>query len=179
MAISDSPNLSGCDTTGLYISCSRGPPLSGGDYPQKKHGKAVYTHNGRNGCLQASHRLPCPALPVSSINRRPQKSEIRWLGIRELYQPNRKKVIYPHHLKNSINSFYPSSGKKIEGGGTNQTERLTCALRAVQAKKGKIHPREGNFIASYGLQQGKTRTNNQIADSDQEFDMYEPRSRRE
>lgn len=52
-------------------------------------------------------------------------------------------------------------------------------LRAVQAKKEEINPREGNFTACYYLQQGKTRTNNQIADIDQEFDMYEPRSRRE
>lgn len=29
------------------------------------------------------------------------------------------------------------------------------------------------------LQQGKTRTNNQVVDIDQEFEMYEPRSRRE
>lgn len=157
MAIPDSPNPSGCDTIGLYISCSRGPPLSGGDYPQKKHGKAVYTHNGGDFCLQASHRLPvlpCPALlGVFSINQRSRKSETRWPGIRELYQPNRKKVIYPHHLKNSIyHSIHPSSGKKKKGGGTNKTERLTCALCKPRSE---IIPREGNFTACYYCNKGR------------------------
>lgn len=140
MALAQSANPSGCYTTGLYISCSRGPPLSGGDYPQKKHGKAVYTHNGRNGCLQASHRLSAlPCLPVSSINRRPRKSEIRWSEIRELYQPNRKKVIYLHHLKNSINSFYPSilwQEKKEEEERTRPRDlRARCALCKPRRKR--------------------------------------------
>lgn len=142
MAIPDSPNPSGCDTIELYISSRREPHLSGGDYPQKKHGKAVYTHNGRNGCLQASHRLPCPALPVSSINRRPQKSEIRWLGIRELYQPNRKKSIYPHHLKNSINSFYPSSGKKKRRRNEPDQETYVRAARCASQEARSFLVRE-------------------------------------
>lgn len=105
------------------------------------------------------------------------------VGIWELYQPNRKKSIrytYLHHLKNSINSFYPSilwQEKKEEEERTRPEEiRARCALCKPRSE---IIPREGNFIASYGLQQGKTRTNNQIADSEQEFEMYEPRSRRE
>lgn len=91
----------------------------------------------------------------------------------KVYIPTSPQAFYKFIL-----SIHPLARKK-GGGGTNQTERLTCALRAVQAKKEEIHPREGYFTACYYLQQGKTRTNNQIADSEQEFDMYEPRSRRE
>lgn len=125
----------------------------------------------------------CPALlGVFSINRRPRKSEIRWSGIRELYPPNRKKRIrytYPHHLKHSIISFYPSSGKK-KRSRRNEPDRETYVRAARYAsQEGKDTPSRGKFHSVLLLQQGKTRTNNQIADSEQEFDMYEPRSWRE
>lgn len=89
-----------------------------------------------------------------------------------------KYKVYPHHLKHSINSIHPSSGKKKKKEKRTRPRdlRARCALGKPRSE---IIPREGNFTACYGLQQGKTRTNNQIADSEQEFDMYEPRSRRE
>lgn len=72
-AISDSPNLSGCDTTGLYISCSRGTPLSGGDYPQKNMAKRSTRTIGETfacrrliACLSVF--LPC--LSLASIEDR-------------------------------------------------------------------------------------------------------------
>lgn len=174
MALTDSANPSGCDTTRLYISSRKEPHLSGGDYPQKKHGKAVYTHNGGDFCLQASHRLP--ASPVCWLShqsktakeRNPVARDSRTISnqiVKEKYKvyiPTSPQEFY------KIHSIHPLAEKK-EGGGTNQSERLTCALRAMQAKKEEIHPREGNFTAASYLQQGKTRTNNQIADSEQDL----------
>lgn len=115
-------------------------------------------------------------LPGSSINRRPRKSEIRWSGFENYIKPNRKKryKVYIHHLKNSINhSVHPlAEGKGKEEKRTRPRDlRARCALCKPRSE---IIPREGNFTACYYLQQGKTRTNNQIADSEQEFEMYEP-----
>lgn len=89
---------------------------------------------------------------------------------------------YKVYIPTSPQEFYkfiPSilwQEKKEEERTRPRDLRARCALCKPRSE---IIPREGNFIASYGLQQGKTRTNNQIADNDHEFDMYEPRSRRE
>lgn len=176
MAIPDSPNPSGCDTIELYISCSRGTPLSGGDYPQKNMAKRFTRTMGETvACRRLIACLPC--LSLASIEDR-ERARSGGLGFGNYINQIERKYIptSPQAFYKFILSILWQEKKRRRNEPRPRDLRARCALCKPRSE---IIPREGNFIACYYLQQGKTRTNNQIADSEQEFDMYEPRSRRE
>lgn len=134
--------------------------------------------------MQASHRLLVLSCLVSlaSIEDR-ERAKSGGLGFENyIHQIVKEKIRYTylHHLKNSINSFYPSILWQEKKRRRNEPERETYVRAArCESQEGKDTPSRGRHHSVLLLQQGKTRTNNQIADSEQEFDMYEPRSRRE